>query len=345
MIHGGGLGLGYEPYHGMEFDDPELSSICNIDIPYDLVIVHTVPEYYPYWKMRESGKKIIGMTVWETDIIPGHWQNLLNLMDAVIVPTPWNKNVFDLCGVNVPIYVLSHISEFHGVMDGGLKKDPSEFVFYCISDWTNRKTPVYTVDAFLKAFTCHDAVRLILKTSSFDYSCRRKYTLPGMKKFRHVTRQINKKLKCFSHAPKIELIDRTIGQQEIMALHQSADCYVSLCRAEGWCIPAYEAGWYEKPVVMTGFGGHTHYLKPDNSYLVNYKCISVMDPMGEKSYTPNQQWAEPDVGHAAKILQGIYSDPGAARAKGSALKKHLVQNFNAESITAQFVQIIKENFG
>ncbi|MBC2717623.1 MAG: glycosyltransferase family 4 protein [Desulfobacteraceae bacterium] len=342
MIPGSGLGLGYEPYDGNDMDDPELKSICNIDIPYDLVIVHTVPEYFSYWKLREAGKKVIGMTVWETDRIPGHWQNLINSVDAVIVPTNWNQKIFAQCGVDVPIYVLPHISEFQGVSDDTLNQDHEKFVFYSISDWTNRKTPSFTVDAFLNAFTDNEAVKLILKTSDFDFTTPRKFTLPGMKKFRRIKGDLDKRLRKFRTPPEIELIDRKISPREIQALHQNADCYISLCRAEGWCIPAYEAGWYGNPVVMTGFGGQTEFLKSDNSYRVDFSLVPVTDSQGGKSYTSNQQWAEPDVGHAAEILQRIYSDPEAAKHKGSVLKNYLNQNFAAEKITKQFIQIIEE---
>jgi len=343
MIPGSGLGLGYEPYDDNDIDDPELKSICNIDIPYDLVIVHTVPEYFPYWKTREAGKKVIGMTVWETDRIPDHWRNLVNAMDAVIVPTNWNQKVFEQCGTGVPVYALPHISEFQGMPDSSLNQDHQKFVFYSISDWTNRKTPSFTVDAFLKAFTNREAVKLILKTSDFDFTAQRKFTLPGLKKFRRIKGELDKKLRKFSHPPEIDLIDRKIGLKEIQAMHQNADCYISLCRAEGWCIPAYEAGWYGNPVVMTGFGGQTEFLKPDNSYLVDFSPVAVTDSRGGKSYTSNQQWAEPDIVHAIEILQRIYADPAAAAHKGSLLKNYLNQNFNAEKITNQFIQIIEES--
>ena len=348
MIQGNGLGpgYGYEPYDGNDIDDPELKSICNIDIPYDFVIVHTVPEYFPYWKSIEAGKKIIGMTVWETNIIPSHWKDLLNLMDSIIVPSTWNRKIFADCGVDIPVYVLPHISEFNGATDIKLAQNKHQFIFYSISDWTNRKTPHYTIEAFVKAFTNQDNVKLILKTSHFDYYAARKYKLPWMKRYRRARNTFNKLLKNLhpqlgTEHPEIDLIDQKISPQAIQSLHQNSDCYISLCRAEGWGIPAYEAAWYGNPVVMTGFGGQIEFLNAKYSFIVDFDLVPVQIQEGKKSYSPDQRWASPDLDHAISILRSIYADPESARKKGKQLKKNLIQNFNAKKITNQFVKILE----
>ena len=59
MVPGRGWGMGYEPFAGKEIGAPELDSICNQEVEYDTVLVHTVPEYYPFWKKKEPGKRII----------------------------------------------------------------------------------------------------------------------------------------------------------------------------------------------------------------------------------------------------------------------------------------------
>ena len=343
IIPGGGSGPAHDARACGDIEDPGLKSVCHIDIPYDLVIVHTVPEYYTFWKSREAGKKIIGMTVWETDILPRHWRDLINILDGVIVPTEWNKKIFQQCGVAVPIYVLPHISEFHGETDPALTQPAGKYTFYSIGDWTNRKVPFFSVEAFLRAFTKHDDVRLVLKTSHFDYTVRRKFILPRMKKYRRVKDRLNRLLQKFTDSPEIKLIDTKVSRREIQSLHQNSDCFVSLCRSEGWGIPAYEAAWYGKPVVITGFGGQTAFLDPDGSYLVDFKLIPVNDPEGGRSYTPDQKWAAPDVGHGARILRRIYSDPSMAVNRGRLIKEHLVRNFNAEIIINRLIQIIEEN--
>ena len=349
MIPGRGLGsgYGYEPYDGHDVDDLELKPICNRDIPYDLVIVHTVPEYFPYWKSIECGKKIIGMTVWETNVIPHHWRDLLNLMDSIIVPTNWNRKIFTDCGVSVPIHVLPHMSEFNGLIDSRLGRTSRKFVFYSIADWTNRKTPNFTIEAFVKAFTHQDDVKLILKTSRLDYCDSRKFRLPWMKRY-HRTKSTFEKLlnnlypRHKSGYPEIDLIDRKISPQEIQALHQNSDCFISLCRAEGWGLPAYEAGWYGNPVVMTGFGGQMAFLPAEYAFIVDFDLVPVQIHIqdGGKSYSPDQKWAAPNIDHAIRILRNIYEDPESAINKGALLKNHLTQNFDTTTIFNQFIKIL-----
>ena len=118
MVSGSGWGLGYQPFTGKAAGEPELDQYCNSDIPYDTVIVHTVPEYFPRWVAQESGKQVIGYTVWETDIIPKHWKPLLNSVDRLMVPCHWNREVFEQCGVMKPISVVPHVVPGEQIQEG-----------------------------------------------------------------------------------------------------------------------------------------------------------------------------------------------------------------------------------
>ena len=101
----------YRPFGGTHAGDRDLDPFCNRTIAYDVVIVHTVPEYFPFWIDVERGRTIIGHTVWETTAIPAHWRALLNAVDRLLVPCGWNKTVFEDCGVTVPIDVFPHIAD------------------------------------------------------------------------------------------------------------------------------------------------------------------------------------------------------------------------------------------
>jgi hypothetical protein len=141
MVPGRGWGMGYEPFAGKEIGAPELDSICNQEVEYDTVLVHTVPEYYPFWKKKEPGKRIIGYTVWETDRIPDHWPSLLNGVDRLLVPCHWNKEAFRRCGVVTPIEVIHHIlTDAEPSASAGFPDiRPTDYVFYSIGTCTVRK--------------------------------------------------------------------------------------------------------------------------------------------------------------------------------------------------------------
>ena len=122
---------------------------------YKNVIIHLMPEYYPKWlefeRTQNTKSKIIwGYTAWETDKIPRHWKDLLNLMDGIFVPCNWNRDVFLECGVKTRIEVLPHISQFQGKTPEVSSSPPLQkfmerigkrFVFYNIGAWSERKAP------------------------------------------------------------------------------------------------------------------------------------------------------------------------------------------------------------
>ena len=53
-----------------------------------------------------AGKKVVGMTVWETETLQAHCPETLNRMDALVVPCHWNREVFLANGITRPIGVV-----------------------------------------------------------------------------------------------------------------------------------------------------------------------------------------------------------------------------------------------
>ena len=112
---------------------------------------------------------LIWQTVWETDRLPQHWVPLLNDVDRVIVPTEWNRAVFETSGVTTPVVAVPHVACDPVPGDGGLPLDlPADLVvFYTISRWCPRKQPRADLHAFLEAFTIDDPVAFVIKTAPF----------------------------------------------------------------------------------------------------------------------------------------------------------------------------------
>ena len=177
MVPGKRWGLYLEPHEARDFRDDEFGDLCNLPIAYDTVIVHLMAEYYSCWQALEAGKKVVGMTMWETDTLQAHWRETLNCMDALIVPCHSNREVFLANGITRPIGVAPHI---HGTPGNsrplsldGVRDD--DFVFYAIGAWTERKGLHLTLETYLRAFTGDDGVVLVIKTSNVNER-RRRYT-------------------------------------------------------------------------------------------------------------------------------------------------------------------------
>ena len=95
----------------------------------------------------------------------------------------------------------------------------------------------------------------------------------------------------------------------------SCDCYVSLHRSEGLGLTMAEAMALGKPVIATGYSGNLHFMTPENSYLVDW--VKVPIPAGCDPYPASATWADPDIGHAARLMREVYERPAEAAAAGS----------------------------
>lgn len=339
-------GLGFVAFRGSSVGDAELDEICNIPISYDTVIVHLPPEYFPYWARREPGKRIVGHTVWETDKAPRHWPPLFQSLHLAIVPSEWNRRVFRDSGITVPIKVVPHPLgvnplELNGANCDGVVEgiESSDFVFYTINTWTSRKRVALTIEAYLNAFTAEDPVSLVVKTSSKEMTWSRipftgRYVVPARWPVAWAKRGHRQPAKiCLIAADDIP-------ETQIRAIHRRGDCYVSLCTAEGWGMGAFDAAALGRPIVMTAYGGQRDFLPDHLAYLVDYSLEPVRDGLLHSSYTPDQSWAAPDVGHASALMRRVYEHQEKARERGTALGEFVRERFEMDRVAQELVEAL-----
>jgi glycosyltransferase involved in cell wall biosynthesis len=343
-----GFRRGYLPFDGSTDWGSFFREIQNRALDYSSVIVHTIPELYPEWRQREPDKYLVGYTVWETTKPPAHWKNLINRMDHLLVPTEWNKLIFQENGVTIPIDVIPHISEFEGEpsrQTNQIEAGPDTFLFYVISAWTERKALWKVLEAYIRAFSPDDNVKLLLKTNQID-TTRPQGAVKRLlmrKPYHSIRDTVNRFLESYDTIPAIELVDDdTLPKEYIRQLHTRGDCFVSLCRSEGWGIGAFEAAMYGNPVIMTGFGGQTAYLPDDKAHLIDYDLVSVADKQAPKSYNNQQKWAEPDVEQAAEKMREIYGNQQQAKKMGTELKEYVHTHFSREVTTDTFRKILEK---
>ncbi len=354
MLTGQGL---YEIYTNTEWSNPELAAVCNRETNYDTVLIHTVPEYYPALvkQERRAGRRIFGYTVWELERLPDHWPAILNSLDGVIVPCRWNVQVFRDSGVTVPIHVVPHLSQFEGLpppkaealtavrqrIGSALEKKP--FVFYTVGFWSNRKAPYLALEAYWRAFQADEPVLMVIKTCAKDITRWHRHWRNAFR-LRHPSPQqtvAGMALRQGRAAPAVVIADESLSDEEIHALHEIGDCFVSLTRAEGWGLGAFEASWLGRPVVMTGYGGQLDFLDPARSWLVDHKMVPVHEPTWSANYRPNDCWADPSVAEAALYMRAIYEEPAQARGKAADLAHDLHQKFSQDAVVSALLCALK----
>lgn len=341
LLPGGGLGLGYAPARAKEAGPEDLRALRNEAAACDVAILHLVPEYYPHFIARERGRgtrAVVGHTVWETDRLPAHWPALINLLDAVIVPTEWNRQVFRDSGVVIPILVVPHLprparavtAEDRAHLRQRLPPLAGRRVFYTISTWLERKSIGPLVAAFAEAFDEKGKVALVIKTTPHDLERVRRdpghegEAVPVRPQFEAMIGRAV--LRHGRLPPPICLVTDDLPDGEIEALHELGDCYVSLCRAEGWGLGAFEAACAGRPVIVTGWGGPLAFLRAEDAYLVDWARVPVQPGEANASYTPDQHWAEPDHAGAVAALRAVVADPAEAARRGARAARHIEES-------------------
>jgi glycosyltransferase involved in cell wall biosynthesis len=340
----------YRAWTGTHWPEPDLQPLCNRPLVHDTVLIHTVPEYYPDWiaAARAGGHRVFGYTVWELERLPGHWPAILNQLDGVLVPCHWNADTFRRAGVTVPIHVVPHLSQFegrprasaaaHAALAARLGAAPGtgDFLFYTIGTWSARKAPERVVEAFLEAFTADDPVSLVVKTSRNDVTRARRRWWAGFRmRYPSPRRAVRALAARFARPPRIVCIaDETLSDDEMLALHERGDCFVSLARAEGWGLGAFEAARRGTPVVMTGYGGQRDFLDPALSRLLAYEMVPVDEPFWRRSYRGTDRWAEPSLAEAVAHMRAIARDPAPARRQAAALAARNATRFSPAAILA-----------
>src|SRR5581483_6370804 len=115
-----------------------------------------------------------------------------------------------------------------------------------------------TLQAYLRAFTSDDLVRFVLKTTERDLSARVPFTKWRPIRTRSTVERMRKRIR---NAPPVVMHTEEMSRSQIRELHDQGHCYVSLTHCEGWGLGAFDAASLARPVIMTGYGGQTEFLK------------------------------------------------------------------------------------
>jgi len=337
LVEGSSWGMNLEPYGGTAIADPELAPWCNRPIDYDTVIVHAPPELFPAVRAAEPGKRLIGMTVWETDRLLPQWLPWLDAADQLVVPCAWNRTVFLACGVRRPVAVVPHIAIPNGT--DALDRDPSlrdRCVFYSVGTWSGRKNLAALVRAYLTAFTRDDPAVLILKTGRRNLTRRRPWIWP-----RTTQGAINLLRRRYPAPAEIRLVTEVWTEAQMAALHRQGDCYAALPHAEGWGLGSFDAAAAGKPVIATGYGGPLEYLGADYPLLVRHNVGPARGQGFERAlFRSDQNWAMPDEADAARKLRWVLERRNEASALGRGLRERILRNYSSEVLTAELLRVV-----
>jgi glycosyltransferase involved in cell wall biosynthesis len=187
-----------------------------------------------------------------------------------------------------------------------------------------RKNPIAAIEAFKLAFDEQDDVQLVIKTLNADlWPTEREHLLYEARKVRN-----------------IKVIDEHLTRLEVRQLISGALAYISLHRSEGYGLTCAEAMAEGTPVIATNYSGNLDFMTPENSLLVDYSLVKVVDPNG--AYTIDSHWADPSLESASKFMQAVYMDRDFAHTVGKKGKDSILNQATTETASAFVLNRIED---
>ena len=228
----------------------------------------------------------IAVSMFETTKIPDGWAEIFNGFNAVIVPSSFCKEVFERCGVEVPIHVIPlGINDIYQPVP---RNGDSPFTFLAFLDRGRRKGYVHAIRSFLMAFGDSTDVRLILKSR-------------------------NVKLPLEFVNPNVEVIHHDLSEKELYALYLKCHCLINPHKGEGFGLIPREFAASGGIALTTAWSGTADRIGMWGFPLPFWIVPTNPDDMGVKSLEGQEigEWAQPDDTGIAKTLLEVVQYRGA----------------------------------
>ena len=314
----------------------------------------TVPNEF-----QKVGKYNIGLTAGiETTACVHSWIEGCNRMDLILTSSKHSKKVFESTNFTVdnrgqkqelkittPIEVL-----IEGANLDIYKPEKSTFdldsikenwCYLFVGHWMqgemgqDRKNVGLLVKAFYEIFKNKSKKpALILKTSSgsSSYMDRREI----QKRIASIRKSIPS-----NDLPNVYLIHGELSDQEMNSLynHSKVKAMVSLTKGEGFGRPLLEFSLTNKPVIATGWSGHTDFLNPEFSALMGGKLENVHPSAANDFLLKEAQWFSVEHGHIGHFMTDVFKNYKDWKVKGKRQGYLSRNNFSFETMKNQIEQI------
>lgn len=298
-------------------DSPVLV-VCDIPDRYRLIDHKGIP-------------RVVGMTIFETDRIPGTWVTKCNAMDNIIVPSDFNLNTFANSGVNpfllkkVPVGIdmdfFSPASPHRITKDIGEAK--GKFVFLYRFGLHYRKGFDILLEAFLREFAGERDAALYLSCFPVKSGVKRdaENTPFDLRQFLFDSISNKSNLPKESDMPLVVVKEEWLSDAEFLGLYDACDMYFSTERASGWSIPCMEMMAMGKPVAAIDWGGGTEFMNDDNAFLIRPtgKMVPVDSRLGsENHWYTGHMWPEVTIDEVRRVMRMAFKNAALREKKAKA---------------------------
>lgn len=285
-----------------------------LEEPVDLSLVIYIPTSFRVLTMEDAPNVALSMT--ESDRVSSDYIRGVEEsgMKALAVPSEWNRKGFHDCGLVIPSTLIQPPVD-PDLLDMRVRRRRSSVDYLSIFNWpAPHKDPKALIEAFCRAFSHTDPVRLTIKTAGA--------TDEQLADDVHEAIRLSGRVR----APRIRVLCGSMSRAEILGLYASSDVYVSSHHGEGWGLPIFESMAIGMPAIATAFSAPLEFMSPANSYLVDF------------SYNEEFGNADVDIDDLARALRRTFDHPDEARERGRAARIGLRERFTPERTTAQVLE-------
>ncbi len=315
-------------------------------------------------EFEPKGHYNIGVTAGvETTIAPKEFIDGSNKMDLIIVPSNFTKQ--NLAGtvyqqkdqstgqivgefkVTKPIEVL-----FEGVdtqvFSKGTNKSildnvKEEFCFLVVGHWLkgslgqDRKDIGMAIKTFATVFQYLPKEKrpaLLVKTSHAGFSVIDR---------EETRKKIDEVLKTFGDkCPSIYLIHGDLEESDMASLyhHPKVKAMISFTKGEGYGRPMAEFTLTGKPIIASGWSGHTDFLPEEHSVLLEGQLTQVDESAADQFIIKEAQWFTVNYSNAANKIYDVYNKYNSYLEKSVGLKENTLKNFTLEKMHDKFTEIL-----
>ena len=274
----------------------------------------------------------ISMPAWELEEFPEAWIGAFDGVDEVWAQTAWIQRMLaprlDKPVIRMPVMLT---------LDSPLPQPPGRFglpddrfLFYFAFDFLSfieRKNPAGAVAAF----------RLLLSAA---HAARRPMLVIKTMNGHHAPAAHAAFMASVADHPDILVIDKVLSRNDTLALLALTDCVLSLHRCEGLGLMVAEAMALGVPVIATDYAATTELLSERTGYPVSYRLVALKP--GEYPMGDGQSWADPDITHAAWLMQRVIRDPTDARHRAAVAGLRLEANHGRAAVLGRQLARLSE---
>jgi hypothetical protein len=287
----------------------------------------TVPNEF-----QPVGKYNIGFTAGiESTLCAAEWIEGCNRMDLNIVSSEHSKKVFKeskyekrnkqtnnlegMVELTKPMEVLFEgaNTDIYKVLDTPCSLDiniKEDFAYLFVGHWMpgnlgeDRKNVGLLVKAFYETFKNKTKKpALILKTSQVGSSYIDREEI--LKKIKQIRKTVNS-----DNLPKIYLLHGEFTDIEMNEIynHSKVKAMVNLTKGEGFGRPLLEFSLIKKPIITTGWSGHTDFLSQEFTNLIKGQLTNVHSSTANQFLLAESQWFSPDNGQVGFYLKDVFEN-------------------------------------